>query len=116
MAISHENPRSPEFPDSVDEASWKDTASFTLRCRHDYDDDVAPHQVPGWSGFNAAVNSTIPAPSVVFYCPGIEASPTELSTVYTLLKKSMEMGRKLGLDEIIIVMDLAICAQAQDIV
>ena len=72
--------------------------------------------VPGWSGFNAAVSSNTPVPSVVGYCPVIEASPTELSTVYTVLKRSVEMGRKLGLEEIIIVMDLAIYAKAQEIV
>ncbi len=41
--------------------------------------------VPGWSGFNAAVaDSPIPSVSVVGYCPMIDASPTELPTVYTL--------------------------------
>ena len=87
-----------------------------LRCRPDDDDDAAPQKTLGWSGFNAAASSTTPAPSVVGYCPVIEASPTELLSVYTRLKKSMEMGRKLGLDEIIIVINLAICAKAQYIV
>ena len=50
------------------------------------------------------------------YCPVIEASPTELDTVYTLLKRSVAMGKKLCLDDIIIVMDQAIYAKAQEIV
>ena len=41
----------------------------------DDDDDVAPHNVPGWSGFNAAVSSSTPAPGLAGYCPVIEASP-----------------------------------------
>ena len=105
MAISDEDLRSPEFPNSLGEARWEDTAWLMLRCRHDDGNDDAPQKVPGWSGFNAAVSSNTPAPSVVGYYPVIEASPTERLTVYTLLKKSMEMGRKLGLDEIIIVID-----------
>lgn len=57
-----------------------------------------------------------PAYSLVGYCPVIEASPTELDTVYTLLKRSVAMGKKLGQDDIIIVMDQAIYAKAQEIV
>ena len=113
MTISDEDQRSPEFSDSVDEARWKYTAWFIRRCRHDDGNEDAPQKVPGWSGFNAAVSSTTPAPSVVGYCPVIEASSTELLTVYTLLQKSVEMGRMLGLDEIIIVMDY-ICQSARD--
>ena len=104
LAISDEELRSPEFLDSVDEARWKDAARFMRRCRHYDGNEDAPQKVPGWSGFNAAVSSTTPAPSVVGYCSVIEASSTELLTVYTLLQKSMEMGRMLGLDEIIIAM------------
>ena len=69
--------------------------------------------VLGWSGFNAVVTSNTPVPNVVVYCPVIEASLTELST---LLKRSVQMGRKLGQTEVIIVMDLAIYAKAQEIV
>ena len=45
MAISDEDLRSTEFPESVDEARWKDFAWFMLRCPHDDDDDdddIAP--------------------------------------------------------------------------
>ena len=103
----------------MDEARRKDTAWCLLRQRHDDDDageTTGTQMVPGWSGFNAAVTSNTPIPSVVGYCPVIEASPTELSTVYTLLKRSVQMGRKLGQAEVIIVMDLAIYAKAQEIV
>ena len=52
MTISYEDLRYPEFPDSVDEARWKDTAWFMRRCRHDDGNEDAPQKVPGWSGFN----------------------------------------------------------------
>ena len=73
--------------------------------------------VPGWTGFNSVLYSeNVPAYSSVGYCPVIEASPTELDTVYTLIKRSVAMGKKLGQDDIIIVMDQAIYDKAQQIV
>ena len=119
MAIANQDLIYPKFPDSVDEARRKDTAWCFLRQRHDDDDageTTGTQMVLSWSGFNASVTSNTPVPSVVGYCPVIEASPTELSTVYTLLKRSVQMGRKLGQAEVIIVMDLAIYAKAQEIV
>jgi len=45
---------------------------------------------PGWSPFNAALQSDdVPTPCVVRYCQTIDTSPTELSTVYTLMKRSI---------------------------
>ena len=73
--------------------------------------------VPGWSGFNAvASNQKIPPKSAIGYCQLIDASPTELSTVYTLLKKSLEMATQLGLDDTVVVLDQAIYAKAVEVV
>ena len=47
MTISDEDLRSPEFPDSVDEARWNDTACFMRRCRHGDGNEDAPQKVPG---------------------------------------------------------------------
>ena len=65
--------------------------------------------------FNAAASETIPVPNVCGYCPVIEALYYQLSIVYTLLKRLVQMSRKLGLEEVIIVLDLAIHAKAQEI-
>lgn len=101
------------------DAKQKDIAWSILRNRHvepDRNNGMGPQTVPGWSGFNAAVSMATPVPCVIGYCPVIEASPTELSTVYTILKRSVEMGRKLNLEEVIVVMDQAIYAKAQEVV
>ena len=72
-----------------------------------------PQSVPGWSGFNiVAKRNDVPGKSIVGYCQLIDASPTELSTVYTLLKKSVAMANRLGLDDTVIVLDQAIYAKA----
>ena len=119
MAIANQDLMYPKFPDSVDEARRKNTAWCLLRQQHDNDDaaeTTGTPMVPSWSGFNTAITSNTPVPSVVGYCPVIEASPNELSMVYTLLKSSVQMGRKLGEAEVIIVMDLVINAKAQETV
>ena len=57
-----------------------------------------------------------PPLSVVRYCPMIDASPTELSTVYTLLKHSIAMADEIRQEDVVIVMDQAIYAKAQEII
>ena len=63
----------------------------------------------------AAKNKILPK-SVVGYCQLIDASPTELSTVYTLLKKSVEMAIQMGLDDTVVVLDQAIYAKALEVI
>ena len=60
--------------------------------------------------------SEIPPKSVVGYCQLIDASPTDLSTVYTLLKKSVEMAAQLGIHDTVVVVDQAIYAKALEVV
>lgn len=73
--------------------------------------------VPGWSGFNAVAKAKdVPGESIVGYCQLIDASPTELSTVYTLLKKSVTMANRLGLDDTMVVLDQAIYAKALEVI
>ena len=68
-----------------------------------------PHcqTVPSWTAFNAKLNKeNIPLPSNVGYCQAIDASATEMSTIYTALCKSIRMGEQLGQEDIVIVFDL----------
>jgi hypothetical protein len=90
MAVTDQELKFPDLSSSVDEAKSKDTAWCMLRCLHDENDILeprAPQMVPGWSGFNAVVSRSIPVPSVVGYCPVIDAHPTELSTLLSNGKK-----------------------------
>ena len=98
------------------EATIKDFAWFLSRTKNSPEDD-SPQSVPAWRGFNALANKEdIPTKSVVGYCQLIDASPTELSTVYTLLKKSVEMAEQIGLDDTVVVLDQAIYAKALEVV
>ena len=78
-----------------------------------------PHcqTVPSWTAFSAKLNKeNIPLPSNVGYCQAIDASATEMSTIYTALCKSIRMGEQLGQEDIVIVFDLAIYAKAAEII
>ena len=54
--------------------------------------------------------------SVIGYMPIIAASPTELSTVYELLKRSVSLAGEIQQQSIIVVLDQAIYALAQEII
>ena len=73
-------------------------------------------RVPSWTGFNSILHrGNVPAYCSVGYCPVIKVLLTELDIAYTLLEHSVTVGNKLGQDDIIIVLDQAIHAKAQEI-
>ena len=57
-----------------------------------------------------------PLPSVVGYSQVIDASPADISVVYTTLVKSLQMEDQIGQKEVIVVFDYAIYAKAVEIV
>ena len=72
--------------------------------------------IPAWTGFNMLLReNTVPRECSVGYCPVIEASPTELPTVYTVLQRSLQMADQLGQQDVIVVFDQAIYAKALEV-
>ena len=72
--------------------------------------------VPAWSGFSLLVSSEHEIRlSNVGYLPVIPASPTEISTVYLLLKRSVATAERLGQAHIVVVLDQAIYAKALEV-
>lgn len=73
-------------------------------------------QLDSWTGFHTLLQgeNTLQK-SVLYYLPVIEASHTEMSTVNTILKRSVQMADQLELDHIVLVFDQAIYAKAQQI-
>ena len=74
-----------------------------------------PQCIPSWTGFNSLVTDTVPRTTSIGYCPVIGSSPTELSTVYTLLQYAKEVAVKTGQPDVVVTLDQAIYAKAQDI-
>lgn len=72
--------------------------------------------IPSWTGFHTLLqgDDTLQK-SALYYLPVIEASPTEMSTVNTILKRSVQIADQLELDHIVLVSDQAIYAKAQQI-
>ena len=70
----------------------------------------AAQKIPGWAAFNMSVThqDDVPQSSVVGYCQVIEAPPTQLSVVYNVLKRSMQMADELGHNDVAVVFDQAI--------
>lgn len=73
--------------------------------------------IPAWTGFNIKLQqNNIQRESSVGYCQVIEASPTEMSTVYTILQQSLQMASQLGQRDAIVVFDQAIYAKALEVI
>ncbi|XP_048113517.1 uncharacterized protein LOC125303684 [Alosa alosa] len=80
-------------------------STFTDRCA-----------IPSWTGFHTLLQcENALQKSALYYLPVIEASPTEMSTVNTILKRSVQIADQLELDHIVLVFDQAIYAKAQQI-
>ena len=73
--------------------------------------------IPSWTAFNATFVSSDdpPLPSVVGYSQVIDASPTDLSVVYTTLVESLQMADQIGQKDVIVVFDYEIYAKAMEI-
>ena len=68
-----------------------------------------------WGGFNSILYPDLPSVSKIGYCPMIEGSSTELSTVCTVMKHAQTICASLGQLDTVITFDLAIYAKAKQI-
>ena len=88
---------------------------LTRLCTHnlfsvelDHYNDPVQQPLPSWSGFNAKIASEPPPITSVGYCPMINGSSTEYSTIYTLMKNVHTMMFSLDQQHSVITFDLAI--------
>ena len=86
------------------------TDLFSKECRH------GQQNLPGWSAFNAQIYAVTSPTTTIGYCPFISGSPTEFSTVYTVLKSVQAMMASLDQKkDSVITFDLAIYMKAKEI-
>ena len=71
--------------------------------------------ISGWSRFHSRFFSEIPVSTVIGYCPMIHGSASEFSTIFTVMKVSQEVARRLQQDDSVITFDLAIYMKAKQI-
>ena len=72
-------------------------------------------QCPSWTGFNSIVSSADLPLSTVRYLPFLNASPSDLNTIYTMLLRLVKIANKLGQPHIFVTADMAIYSKAQQI-
>ena len=71
--------------------------------------------IPSWSGFHSILFPDIPRADNIGYCPLIEGSSTDFSTIYTVLKHAQAISAIVGQIDMIITFDLAIYIKAKQL-
>ena len=123
---------SPKFVDKV-EMQWFEANCTELKCdstdalwvfarlcpekmfQVDLFRDPKQQTVPGWSAFNALVCVNKVDESSIGYCPLIKASPTEYSTIYTVMLTIQKHMSKLNQKMSVLTFDEAIYSKAKEI-
>ena len=91
----------------ISRASAEDTLFSSLKEKQ---------QIPSWTTFFVKINEVeTPCESVIGCSQVLDHSPTELSTVYTSLKRSIAMAKQIGQTDVVVICDLAISAKAVEI-
>ena len=70
-------------------------------------------KMPGWTVFHALISTKVYFPTSIGYCQAIAAPPSDLNTVYTVLKRADSMFQRLGQSEVILTWDEALYSKAQ---
>ena len=70
-------------------------------------------KIPSWSGFNALISYPSASITSVGYCPMINGSPTDASTMCIVIKIVQKMMASLGQQYSVITFDLAIYMKAK---
>ena len=71
--------------------------------------------IPSWAGFNAILYPKMPKVSNIGYCPMVDGSSNEYSTIYTVLKHAQKISTVMGQADTVITFDLAIYRKAKEI-
>ena len=71
--------------------------------------------IPTWAGFNAILYPEMPKVSNIGYCPMVDGSSNDYSTIYTVLKHAQKISTAVGQADTVITFDLAIYSKAKEI-
>lgn len=69
--------------------------------------------IPSWSGFNALVLPATPCSSAIGYCPMLNGSSTQFSTIYTVMKNVQKMCAAIAQTDSVLTFDMAIYVKAK---
>ncbi|CAH3120700.1 unnamed protein product, partial [Porites lobata] len=71
--------------------------------------------VPSWSGFHSVLFPHVERATTIGYCPLINGSSSEFSTIYTVMRNAQKMSASIGQQDAVITFDLAIYMKAKQI-
>ena len=71
--------------------------------------------IPSWAGFNAILYPEMPVVSNIGYCPMIDGSSNDFSTIYTVLKHAQKISAAMSQADAVITFDQAIYSKAKEI-
>ena len=97
---------------SYREANQKDLIWQLARLKKKSD---AEQLIPAWSGFNSILSEKNMHVAAIRYMPFLRASPTDFSTIYTILCNLVDVCDKIGQQHILVTADMAIYSKAQEI-
>lgn len=95
-----------------EDATKRDYLWLSSRQRHNND---IQHECPSWTGFNSLVSNVDFPLSTVSYLPFLNAPPSDLNTIYTMLLRLVKLANQLGQHHILVTADMAIYSKAQQI-
>ena len=70
----------------------------------------------GWTAFNVAIKTSVPPKSTVGYLQTVNGPPTDMSVIYTVLKRSQYLAKRLNLPSVDCVFDQACYAKACQVI
>ena len=71
--------------------------------------------IPSWAGFNTILYPEMLIISNIGYCPMINGSSNDYSTIYTVLKHAKKISAVMGQADTVITFDLAMYSKAKEI-
>ena len=71
--------------------------------------------MPSWSGFHSVLFPHVERAATIGYCPVINGSSSEFSTIYTVMRNAQKMSASIGQQDAVITFDLAIYMKAKQI-
>ena len=99
---------------SSNDVSWKILRLIDRCLSQDLVVEALENQsIPSWSGFHSILFPDIPRADNIGYCPLIEGSSTDFSTIYTVLKHAQAISAIVGQTDTVITFDLAIYIKAK---
>ena len=94
------------------EDAWKKNLLWLLTLLHSSENQT----IPSWTGFNILVRSKhVVAKDSEGYLPTLNGPATDMSTVYQVLKKSLQNKETLRIQSIVVVFDQALYAKPTEI-